>query len=119
MRQKTVICAAAAVCLLFQSCVQKTSSPFELFRIIDELKAENITISPYFNPSERNMSSNQIFPVKSFPLQDLGSGENPSLLKRKIKVWREHLNALFAPPHSRYDFPIRMKQNAVLEFEFI
>ncbi len=116
MRQKTVICAVTVVCLIFQSCVQKASSPFEIFRFIDELTAENISVSPYFNPSEMNKPSNQIFPVKSFPLQDMGSGENPSLLKRKIKVWREHLNALFAPPHSRYDFPIRMKENAVLEF---
>jgi len=116
MQQKTVLCVVAVVCLLFQSCDQKSSSPFEIFRFIDELKAENITVSPYFNPSEINLPSNQIFPTKSYPLQDLESGENPSLLKRKIKVWREQLNALFAPPHSRYDFQIPMKENAVLEF---
>lgn len=116
MRQKIVICIVAAVCLLSQSCVQKSSSPFKIFRFIDELKAENISLSPYFNPSEMNKPSNQIFPVKSFPLQDMGSGENPSLLKRKIKVWREQLNALFAPPHSCYDFQVRIKEDTVLEF---
>ena len=92
MRQKTVMCIAAAVSLFFQSCVQESSSTFEIIRFIDELKAENITVSPYFNPSGTSSPSNQVFPIKSFPLQDMGSGENPSLLKRKIKVKDFHLN---------------------------
>lgn len=116
MQQKIVICFVALVCLLSQSCVQKSSSRYEIFRFIDEMKTENITESPYFNPLEMNQTPNQIFPVRSFPLQDMGSGENPSFLKRKIKVWREHLNALFAPPHSCYDFQVNIKEDAVLEF---
>ncbi|MCJ7580919.1 MAG: sulfatase [Candidatus Aminicenantes bacterium] len=116
MRQKIALCIAAVVCLLSQSCVQKSSSPFELFRFIDELKTDNISASPTFNPSGLNQTSNQIFPAKSFPLLDMGSGENPSLLKRKIKLGREHLNALFAPPRSRYDFQVSIKEDAILEF---
>ncbi|MCJ7581526.1 MAG: sulfatase [Candidatus Aminicenantes bacterium] len=116
MRQNIVICIVAAVCLFSQTCVRESSSPFEIFRFIDELKTENITVSPYFNPSELNQAPNQIFPAKSFPLLDMGSGENPFLLKRKIKVWREQLNALFAPPHSCYDFQVSIKEDAVLEF---
>jgi len=116
MCQKIVICLIAAVCLLLQSCAQKSSSQFEIIRLIDELEAENITMSPFLNLSEINLPSNQSFPAKSFPLRDMGSGENPSQLKRKIKVWREHLNALFAPPDSRYDYQIRVNENEVLEF---
>jgi len=118
MRQKIVICIAAAVCLLSSGCDQKSSSLLEIFRFIDELKTENIIMSPYFDPLEEMQTSPQMFPTKSFPLRDLGSGENPSLLKRKIKVWREQLNALFAPPHSRYDFEVSRKEEAVLEFGF-
>ena len=116
MRQKTVICVIAAVCLLLPCCAQKSSFPFEIFRFIDELEAKNIAVSPYYNPLETNLPSDQYFPIKSFPLQDLDSGENPSLLKRKIKVWRESLNALFAPPHSRYDFQVSLETEGVLEF---
>ncbi|MFC2161058.1 sulfatase-like hydrolase/transferase [Acidobacteriota bacterium] len=116
MRQKTVIYTVFVFCLFSQNCVQKSSSQFEIFRFIDELKTENISASPYFNSSGLNQTANQIFPVKSFPLQDMGSGENPSLLKRKIKVWREHLNALFAPPQSCYDFQVSIKENTILEF---
>ena len=116
MRQKTVICIVAAVCLLLQSCAQKSSSQFEIIRLIDELEVENILMSPLLKQSELDLSSNQSFPIKSFPLQDMGSGENPSLLKRKIKVWREQLNALFAPPDSRFEYQIRVNGNEVLEF---
>lgn len=116
MRQKIVICIVAAVCLLLQSCAQKSSSQFEIIRLIDELEAENIIMSPLLKLSEIDLSSNQSFPIKSFPLQDMGSGENPSQLKRKIKVWREQLNALFAPPDSRYEYQIRVNENEVLEF---
>ncbi len=108
MRQKIVICVVAAFCLLLQSCAQKSSSQFEIIRLIDELEAENILMSPLLKLSEIDLSSNQSFPIKSFPLQDMGSGENPSQLKRKIKVWREQLNALFAPPDSRYEYQIRV-----------
>ena len=118
MRQKIVICVVAAVCLLFQSCAQKSSSLFKIIRLIDELEAENILMSPFLKFSEIDLSSNQSFPIKSFPLQDMGSGENPSQLKRKIKVWREQLNALFAPPDSRYEYQIRVNENEVLEFGF-
>lgn len=73
MRQKIVICIVAAVCLLLQSCAQKSSSQFEIIRLIDELEAENIIMSPLLKLSEIDLSSNQSFPIKSFPLQDMGS----------------------------------------------
>jgi len=116
MLRKKMIFIVFVSCLLSQDCIQKTSSPFEIYRFIDELKTENITVSPYFNPSGLNQPSNLKFPPKSFPLRDMGSGENPSFLKRKIKVWREHLNALFAPPDSCFDFQVSIKEDAVLEF---
>ncbi|MGD2295230.1 MAG: sulfatase-like hydrolase/transferase, partial [Candidatus Aminicenantes bacterium] len=115
MLRKSSFIFILALLFFIDSCTQRPLSDFKVLRFIDELEEKHISQSPLRGLSEQERKTGKSFPAKSFPLQDMGSGENPFLLKRKIKVWREYLNALFAPPETRYDFSVRVEKDAVLE----
>lgn len=116
MRQKWSFILVAALLLLIPSCKQHPHSGFKVLRLIDALEEKHIILSPLRSLSDQNRPADQNFPVKSFPLQDMGSGENPLGLKRKIKVWREYVNALHAPPESQLDVDVHVEEESVLEF---
>jgi arylsulfatase A-like enzyme len=52
------------------------------------------------------------------PLLDSGTGKNPLLLKKKLKVGTVDINMLLAPPNSHYEFPVRIPPNAFFEFTY-
>lgn len=95
---------------------QRSHSTFRILRLIDILKKENIEISPLSQLPQVDFSSDRIFPSKSIPLSDRGTGENPFFLKRKVKIFRESLNTLFAPPRSGYNFDLNVEEDTQLEF---
>lgn len=55
-------------------------------------------------------------PMKTTPLSDLGSGENPFGLKKKLDFWNEIIDIVFAPPRSVYSFEVFLPRDSILEF---
>jgi arylsulfatase A-like enzyme len=54
--------------------------------------------------------------LKSYPIHDLGVGDNPLDLKRKLKLGGAEFNVLFSPPKSEYSFDIDIPESCVLDF---
>jgi arylsulfatase A-like enzyme len=102
--------------LFFSHCTKSPLSEFEVFRFIDQLKKENIINSPLIRYPEETESSRKFFPLKSYPLSDLGAGDNPYGIKRKVRFEGTELNAIFAPPRSEYSFILNLSEDSVLEF---
>jgi len=107
--------------LLFFSCTKDKDT--SLYRFIDHFGQENILLSPFQDLSsdlegfkERNSI---IYDFSSqFPLQDYGIGENPYLLKKKLKIGPVEINSLFAPSKSNYQFPVKVPDKSFLEFTY-
>jgi arylsulfatase A-like enzyme len=53
-----------------------------------------------------------------FPLVDTGTGENPFFIKKKMPLGLVEISTLFAPPKSHFTFPVKIPENAFLEFTF-
>lgn len=102
--------------LFFSHCTKSPLSEFEVFRFIDQLKKENIINSPLIRFPEETESSGKFFPLKSYPLSDLGTGDNHYGIKRKIRFEGTELNAIFAPPKSEYSCILNLSEDSVFEF---
>lgn len=94
-----------------------------LYRFIDRLSWEHILESPlavYAGDPEKFQQENpSLYAFASeFPLRDSGTGENPYLLKKKIKIGPVELNALLAVPRSHFRFPLKIRPGALLEFTY-
>jgi arylsulfatase A-like enzyme len=101
--------------LLLAACQKEKRSGFRLYRFIDELRSENILRSPFMEagaPGRAEPSS----PAKSSPLLDLGSGENPYDLKKKLRLEGIEVNILFAPASSVYGFEPAIAAEGMIEF---
>lgn len=98
------------------NCKQERVHKFKVFRLIDHLDAANILLSPFKNLSGSDQEFNVEFPAKSYPLQDLGVGENPFTLKRKLKLGGKDMNVIVSPPESQYGFNIDLSEGSVLDF---
>lgn len=97
--------------------------PETLIRFIDRLEAANIDESPLREADSNPEAFRKSFPRlagfrNKFPLLDAGTGPNPYLIKKKIKAGPLEINALFAPPRSRYRYDLRLPAGAVLEFNY-
>lgn len=107
--------------ILFFSCTKEKDT--SLFRFIDYFGQENILLSPFqdiASDPEGFKEKNPIiydFAAQS-PLQDYGIGENPYLLKKKLKIGPVEINTLFAPPKSNYQFPVKIPVESFLEFTY-
>lgn len=101
---------------LFSNCAKSPVSQFEVFRFIDQLKKENIADSPLTRFPSETESSDKFFPLKSYPILALGTGDNPFGIKRKIRFEGRELNTIFAPPRSEYSFILDLSEDSVLEF---
>jgi arylsulfatase A-like enzyme len=97
-------------------CKQKEAPKFEVYRLIDHLDMENVLLSPYRNLSGTEEEFKPEFPAKSYPLRDLGVGNNPYTLKRKLKLGGRDMNVIFSPPESQYEFDIDLDEGSVLDF---
>jgi len=107
--------------LLFTNCAKKDESV--LFRFIDNFEQRNILLSPFqefaSDPErfrEKYPSVNEI--AAECPLLDSGTGKNPFLLKKKLKIGLVEINTLLAPPRSIYRFTLKIPENGILEFTY-
>ncbi len=94
-------------------CSKKQVQEHKLYRFIDHLKQENILVSPL---NQAQNESPYFFPSASRPLEDMGSGENPGGIKRKLKLGGTDRNILFCPPESQLSFKMWLRENCRLEF---
>ncbi len=102
--------------LLLSICCRTSPPPEQkLYRFIDHLEEENVAFSPMIDTAENPEEKVPLFPVKSYPVLDMGSGRNPFGIKRKLNIRAEDSNVLFAPPKSRYVFALHIPEDSVLE----
>jgi len=97
---------------------QQTS---DVTRLIDRLDAENILSTPFTKLEEDPEAFKRDYPAlhgfaATFPMEDAGIGENPYLIKKKIKIGPVELNSLLAPPRSHFTFQARIPERGILEF---
>jgi arylsulfatase A-like enzyme len=112
---------SASLTLIF-ACGQK-KEPVGLVRFIDVLRQDNILQSPF-----QSLAENPDFFKEKHPylhaaaerefLQDEGTGENPLLLKKKMKIGPVEINALLAPPSSRFRFAVPIPSRGVFEVTY-
>jgi arylsulfatase A-like enzyme len=98
------------------ACAPKPLSPPPIFRFIDRLEERNIAASPLMDTAGGEKEMEGFYPLKSFPLQDKGSGGNPLLLKRKLNMGIETWNILFAPPRSELVYTVDIEKGSLLQF---
>jgi arylsulfatase A-like enzyme len=118
MRQVSAFFFLCVLLFFTPFCRQNNPSGFQIERLIDSFNEESVERSPFIDLPERVENIKDFFPVKSFPADEMGVGVNPFFLIRKIKVGREFLNSLYAPPESRYDFQLEVTDSSILEFGF-
>jgi arylsulfatase A-like enzyme len=102
--------------LTIADCKKARAPEFKVFRLIDHLDSASILLSPFKNHSGTDQEFKSRFPVRSYPLQDLGVGKNPFTLKRKLKLGGRDMNVIISPPESQYGFDIDLKEGSVLDF---
>jgi|GEM_PF-200858 len=54
----------------------------------------------------------------NYSIHDLGIGDNPNSIKKKLKFNNYSINALFAPPKSEFKFNIKIPKSGILEFGY-
>lgn len=107
--------------IIHSSCQRKAD--FSVYRFIDNLTEDNILLSPFAEMAKDPEGFKELNPVlyeiaDKSPLMDSGSGKNPLLLKKKLKIGTVDINTLLAPPNSHFKFPVRIPANAILEFTY-
>jgi arylsulfatase A-like enzyme len=109
-----VVLLSLALLTLSSACRKADRDGFHTIRLMDRLKKENIGESYLagLNGTERE----RFVPINSIPLIELGTGENPYGVKRKIDLGIVEIDMLFAPPKSEYGFNLRIPEGGVLEF---
>ena len=85
-----------------------------LIRIIDRIGPAGILQTPFRSPDPDNPSLAEAAGQK--PLEDLGTGENPYLIKKKLDIGPTDINALTALPPTELEFKATVPPEAVLEF---
>jgi len=118
MTEKKVVSFIFSIIFIFLcSCQKGVDRDFQISRLIDLLKKENILQSPLMGSYEDNShTARKFFPLRSSSIIDLGSGENPFGIKMKLQMGGVELNAIFAPPESEYSYNLSFPQEAVLDF---
>jgi len=114
--QKRIIFLVLFLPFLFIACPKKPKPENKIYRFIDNLRRENIIISPLSVLEKPSHKLQTPFPSESYPLIDLGSGNNPYGIKRKLKLKGREVNALFCPPRSRLDYKVKLFRNSILDF---
>jgi arylsulfatase A-like enzyme len=107
--------------LLFLSCTKKEDRV--LFRFIDNFGQKNILLSPFQDFVLDTERFRKKYPsiheiADQYPLLDSGIGENPFLLKKKLKIGLVEINTLLAPPRSIYRFTLKIPEHGILEFTY-
>jgi len=116
MNVKRVIVLLTIPFLALNSCLKSPISEFKVNRLIDQLELNNIVVSPFLEKSPSSEDREILFPLKSYPMQDLGVDSNPLDLKRKLKLGGTEFNVIFSPPKSVYSFNVDIPEGCVLDF---
>lgn len=95
----------------------------DITRFIDRVSSDNILSSPFMKLEEDPEAFKREYPVlydfaASSPLEDAGIGDNPYLLKKKMKIGPVELNSLLAPPRSHFTFQVKIPERGILEFTY-
>ena len=104
------------LCLASVVCTKDPVSEFQVYRFIDHLGIDNITAFPLTDIPEAREISPKTHHPKSSLLQDLGSGDNPYGIKKKIRLGGEEMNVLYAPAQSQYTYTVTLHEDSMLEF---
>ena len=109
------------ISMLHSFCARETD--FTVYRFIDHFTEDNILLSPFSDMAKGLEEFKEMNPVlydiaDKYPLMDSGTGKNPLLLKKKMKIGPVDINTLMAPPNSHYKFPVRIPANSILEFTY-
>ncbi len=102
--------------IALNSCQKNPVSEFNVNRLIDQLELKNIVASPLIKKSPSPEDQKILFPLKSYPMHDLGVDGNPLDLKRKLKLGGTEFNVIFSPPKSVYSFDVDLPEDCVLDF---
>lgn len=107
--------------LLASSCAKKEE--FSVYRLIDHLGKENILRSPlkeiFSDPEKFKKENPGLYDIADeSPLLDYGSGENPFLIKKKLKIGPAEINTILSPPQSHFRFSLKIPENSYLEFTY-
>ncbi len=116
-----LVCLLAGLALASLDCSRPKRQT--LIRFVDRLEAASIDQSPLLKAASDPKGFEKAFPrvasfSNKFPLRDAGTGDNPYLIKKKVKAGPIEVNTLFAPPKSRYAFDVQVPAGAVLEFNY-
>jgi arylsulfatase A-like enzyme len=114
--KKKAIWAILLLPLFLSVCSKESIQELKIHRLIDNLTAENILLSPLLETQKESLDAQILFPVQSQPLIDQGSGENPFGIKRKIQLGGTDRNILFSPPKTEISYRIKLEHNWTLEF---
>ncbi len=98
------------------SCSQTPDSKYTLYRVMDNLKSEDILESPLSFAAGTEKIPEHFYPLKSYALHESETGINPFDIKRKIRLGATEFRILFSPPKSQYSFELSLQENSVLEF---
>ena len=115
MPEKRVFYLVPVLALLLAACGKAPRTDFRLLRFIDLLEKKNVVAGP-FSAGTFDPANPVYFYEKNRPLNDMGSGENPFGLKRKLAILGMDVNSMIAPPGSQYAFDVELPENSVLEF---
>ena len=107
MHKKTTNLFIILLIVSLVGCSSSTGPESRLHRFIDNLDEPNIILSPLTRFQKDSSESEGIFPPESYPLLDLGSGNNPYGIKRKLKLKGREVNALYCPPKSLISFKMK------------
>ncbi len=94
LKKKIFFISIIAVAAVFSAgCRESPSSDFTLCRLIDRLGRDDIRESPYLAAGEQ-ARNHFLSPWKSFPLSELGVGENPFNIKKKLNLGGAEINGV-------------------------
>jgi arylsulfatase A-like enzyme len=99
--------------LLATGC-RSRKTDFGMFRVIDHIRLDNIVRSPLPNRDPKNAALAEIADLE--PTEDLGTGENPFLIKKKLHIGMSDFNALTAVPPTEIRFRLRVPPGTRFEF---
>jgi arylsulfatase A-like enzyme len=116
MNAKRILALLVIAGLILPACRRSSAPEEKIYRFIDHLEKQSVVESPLIEISGGKEESDEFYPVKSYPVLDAGSGQNPYGIKRKLNIRNADSNVLFAPPRSRYFFDIEIPDDAILEF---
>ncbi len=107
-----VFCLAAFS--LHPACRKVKESGVPVLRLMDRLSTADIRRSPLAGMEKADFE--RFVPVNSLPLKELGTGENPYGIKKKVSLGVVEIDILFAPPKSEYSRNLNPPKGATFEF---